>query len=445
MTFPFPVAIAASGASPIIGNSILQYLTTIASGVDGASFTFSSAPIGAADANRQIFICVGWTNTVTISSVTVGGITALKLSEALLSGIKGAIYVASVPTGTTAAVVVTFSGSSTECLISLYKTTTASMILLDHVSAVSAGAAASLSLPGIHVLPGGFALGFCGNNGNAGSGTQTEAYTGTDTLVVDDERDSEAEHYSSVSVLTTETAASNVLSFTMASGTKTLWANGVSYFVPGFSAYAPVLADTFSDTTDTNTYTFTSKSIGTANSARQVLICFGWASTSLRSVTSVTVGGNAATLVSATTTGTTGGAAIYRIPVAAGTTATVVITMTSTITRISGGIYDTRPRSSNVPIDSGSNVIAATSVTAADIEVRAGGFLVCAGLALATGAMSAVYNGVDTLVKDNQVDVEALASTGLFSCLTTELASTNDPGFSTGASNGKAVAAASFL
>ncbi|ESZ77598.1 hypothetical protein X726_06340 [Mesorhizobium sp. L103C105A0] len=59
--------------------------------------------------------------------------------------------------------------------------------------------------------------------------------------------------------------------------------------------------------------------------------------------------------------------------------------------------------------------------------------------------MTASYNGVDTLVKDAQVSLESTTDLALFSCLTTEYAKTNDPGFSATSSNGKRICAASWL
>lgn len=92
---------------------------------DLTTYTFSSQNLGAADPNRWIVVCVGGTtNTArSISSVTVGGVSATKIAQAEGSTVYRhiSIWVAPVPTGTTGDIVVTWSGSLARCGYSAYR------------------------------------------------------------------------------------------------------------------------------------------------------------------------------------------------------------------------------------------------------------------------------------------------------------------------------------
>lgn len=90
-------------------------------------FNFAGLAIGPAYADRRILVAItarGSTTTGVISSVTVGGIAAPVIAQ--LNNTAGsnlaltAFAIADVPTGTTAAVVVTFSTSKTRCGIAVY-------------------------------------------------------------------------------------------------------------------------------------------------------------------------------------------------------------------------------------------------------------------------------------------------------------------------------------
>lgn len=103
------------------------FLQGASSATDASSYTFSSQSLGAADADRRIFVCVGSRKTggaTSISSVTVGGISASIEVEEQNTGTNtciAAVVVASVPTGTTGDVVVTFADTMLRCGISMYR------------------------------------------------------------------------------------------------------------------------------------------------------------------------------------------------------------------------------------------------------------------------------------------------------------------------------------
>ncbi len=92
----------------------ITYISLASSGnTTSASFTFSSVNFGAEYPGRRIVIVVG--NTVVgasnsnISSLTIGGVTATQIGTTTVSAgntLQAAIYVATVPTGTSGNVVV---------------------------------------------------------------------------------------------------------------------------------------------------------------------------------------------------------------------------------------------------------------------------------------------------------------------------------------------------
>ncbi len=97
---------------------------------DLTTYTFASQALGTASADRKIVVgIVGAAGGArTISSVTVGGVSATALGTlyAPLAGVMVGFYIASVPTGTTGSVVVTWSSGCVRCAIGLWAVTGAS-------------------------------------------------------------------------------------------------------------------------------------------------------------------------------------------------------------------------------------------------------------------------------------------------------------------------------
>ena len=95
--------------------------------VDATNFTFSTQALGAAHTQRKIAVAIASNSSSsgrTISSVTVGGVSATSIISAdggSTSTNIAAIYLASVPTGTTGDVVVSHSAGMGNCSISLYR------------------------------------------------------------------------------------------------------------------------------------------------------------------------------------------------------------------------------------------------------------------------------------------------------------------------------------
>lgn len=98
----------------------------VALGVGATSKTFSASSFGAADVNRYIIVGVSVKAIVaTISSVTIGGVTATQHVYQGNAGGNGyaAIYGAAVPTGTTGDIVVTQDVNIIDMAIAVWRKT----------------------------------------------------------------------------------------------------------------------------------------------------------------------------------------------------------------------------------------------------------------------------------------------------------------------------------
>jgi hypothetical protein len=96
--------------------------------------------------------------------------------------------------------------------------------------------------------------------------------------------------------------------------------------------------------TDSSTYTFTSVNIGTASSTREVFVLVNW-SGSVISLASATIGGTSAT-ITGQSTGTTSGNACIFCTLTSGTTANIVLTFNSTVSRVGFSVYSVTDRTS---------------------------------------------------------------------------------------------------
>lgn len=116
-----------SGSAPFGGLSFVSHPADI--NVAQITYTWTAANIGTADSTRQIIVGITARDTIgitgTISSVTVQGITATNIvsvaSGAPSSGLVTGLWVASVPTGTTGDIVVTFGSTKTRAGICIYR------------------------------------------------------------------------------------------------------------------------------------------------------------------------------------------------------------------------------------------------------------------------------------------------------------------------------------
>lgn len=105
------------------------YVTYVSNSANQTTYTFTGTSIGTASSDRYVIVAFGASDGTagrTDSSVTIGGISATKLAGAYFSGATtrmAAIYMAPVPTGTTADIVVTYSGQVSRMGMSVFSAT----------------------------------------------------------------------------------------------------------------------------------------------------------------------------------------------------------------------------------------------------------------------------------------------------------------------------------
>lgn len=113
-------------------NSVAVSYESTAQNVNASSsYSFSAMDIGAAAADRRVFITVSWAGDdfpEQIASATIGGIAATihkqqTLSDSVSQSIGCAILSAVVPTGTTATVVINFTDVAEMCAVGTFRTT----------------------------------------------------------------------------------------------------------------------------------------------------------------------------------------------------------------------------------------------------------------------------------------------------------------------------------
>lgn len=135
--------------------------------VAATTFTYTAQNIGEADPNRLVVVCICMDNngvTRSLSSVTIAGAAATIVADTGSSDRAAAIVAAAVPNGTTADIVVTYSGNVNLNGIGVF-----AMYALNSNTAVSTaspgGAAATTTITGIQ------AGDFCIASGEFSTGT----------------------------------------------------------------------------------------------------------------------------------------------------------------------------------------------------------------------------------------------------------------------------------
>lgn len=146
------------------GPKVLTFQTSDNSTVAGTSFTFSSKAIGPPSADRYVIVGIGGNNgTATISSVTVGGISATQVVTRQVSNSTTGIYIANVPTGTTANIVINWSASQANTEIGIWSATG----LSSGTANSSGGSSANNGTITLNTTTQGFALAVMFVNSNA--------------------------------------------------------------------------------------------------------------------------------------------------------------------------------------------------------------------------------------------------------------------------------------
>jgi hypothetical protein len=170
MSFPLMPLVNPSRTS----NLNIAYTDGASSSANSYTYTFSSVGIGAAATDRIVAVCAqinaASTTTYGISSITIAGVAAT-MAVRSSNNKNAAIAYAAVPSGTTATIVVTLTGSGTpgRCAVTAFRITGYLNATPIVASAFSDTAVASVSAS-IEVPSGAKAIAsvYIGNNGSSG-------------------------------------------------------------------------------------------------------------------------------------------------------------------------------------------------------------------------------------------------------------------------------------
>jgi hypothetical protein len=105
----------------IIGGAIPSVILTDTGSLNTAvsTYTFSSRALGTAG-RRHIVVTVGYYGSANVTGCTVAGVTATQIAATSVLTVKTAMYIVSLPTGTSGDVVVTLSGVGAGCHVGVY-------------------------------------------------------------------------------------------------------------------------------------------------------------------------------------------------------------------------------------------------------------------------------------------------------------------------------------
>jgi hypothetical protein len=99
----------------------VSYRTFVQSGTNTDTYSFATTDIGTASATRTVVLVVAGSNaSTTVSSVTVGGISATYRGRAQGGVTTTEIWTCPVPTGSTATIVVVWSSSQLRCGVGVF-------------------------------------------------------------------------------------------------------------------------------------------------------------------------------------------------------------------------------------------------------------------------------------------------------------------------------------
>ena len=154
-----------------------SFLQSVVDLVDRTTYTFSSQNLGVAAASRRIVVGIGGriaSGTLTVDSVTIGGVTATILTPQASNTTSGtttvALAIADVPTGTTGDIVVVFNTACLRCIVHAYRVVDIdSATPSDSDSSVASNPTCNLDIPA-----GGIAIGFAA----VGNASATWTWTG---------------------------------------------------------------------------------------------------------------------------------------------------------------------------------------------------------------------------------------------------------------------------
>ena len=151
----------------------VNFTAQTADATDGTSFSFTDVAIGTANADRHVIICASGRSTspegARTMTATIGGIatTQVAIIEAGAPSTSTFMHIAAVPTGATATIALTFSGTMDFCGLAVWEMHGASITPSDTATSVASPVALTIDCPASGVI---IAFASCG-------GTNAPTYT----------------------------------------------------------------------------------------------------------------------------------------------------------------------------------------------------------------------------------------------------------------------------
>ena len=147
-------AMSGFGATVVIAPVTLTFVASTLATANATAYTFSSHSISTAAAGRQIVVSANGNGTTgaarSLSSLVVAGVSAAEVATEVGSGAAAhstAMWVATVPTGTSGDIVVTWNAAMQRCGIGVWAIYDAAVGATDTVENNDAPPAAALTIP----------------------------------------------------------------------------------------------------------------------------------------------------------------------------------------------------------------------------------------------------------------------------------------------------------
>ena len=146
---------------------IYSFTASDESASGSSSYSFTGLSFGAVDADRYVVACLSWLGSGSVSSCTIGGVSAAIVIQSASALRNTAICIAKVPTGTTGTVAFSLSASATNAAVAVYRL----VGIPSAAAASSATSTASNPTASLNVAKNGVAIGVA----TAGAGSPPSA------------------------------------------------------------------------------------------------------------------------------------------------------------------------------------------------------------------------------------------------------------------------------
>lgn len=423
--------------------------------VDRTTYNFTSASLGDAAADREIVVCVmaSGSNTHSLSSVTIAGVGATKVAAPNGSLITSDLWQASVPTGTSGTISVTFNEEISGCRIVVYRLTgidtTAHATLTDRTTpsnqTTTVGGTLNVPTDGIILAcstrEGGDDTGFATIDWD-GVTQDVPGTTGSASLV---------ENFGGGYIAECSTAKISGLASQTGREVDIDWTTSGTADQPEVTI---TKTDTSTDGSNTTTYTFSNRSIGSANSERHVVVAVmadAGGQDGNRTLSSATIGGSSATIdIQRTALDNEGSlseaavVAIIRRKVTSGSSATISLTFSNTMSRCAIVVYRVLNASGLSDTGSDANIGDSGGVSTTVNTPSNGAAIACATMiALSGNTVSGTSWSGSGWVEQHDADLDG-TSNRQTSAIKTSGSGNTTPGVSWGLSSGERSLAAAL-